>query len=406
MKPINKQNNPLLSDMLCVLLCILCVYGVVWAFTGMWPWTSNPYNSYSLQASRWLSGHLDLGQNYSHLELAQYHGRYFVSFPPFPSFVMLPFILLFGTQTPDGWIALIISIIGAFYTMKLLARFGQTGTRAIFWTLFLICGSNLLFVSVNGWVWFIAQNLCFTLTMMALYYAICGKGGFSLAFWACSVGCRPFQVIYLPILLYLLYRSEKERFPDRNVWQILRINWYICIAPCVIALIYMVLNYARFGSITEFGHNYLPEFQQAPLGQFHLSYIKENFPLLWKLPRAEEHIVQFPKFNGTAFYLVSPIFISYAVYFIYAAVKKRLSWKDAVIPCLILIQFLFITAHKTMGGYHFGNRYTNYALPMLFIALLFLMPEKDKLEKYQYPLCILGLAINIAGTIAVYNNWI
>ena len=35
-------------------------------------------------------------------------------------------------------------------------------------------------------------------------------------------------------------------------------------------------NFARFGSVTEFGHNYLPEFVRAENGQFSLTYLVPN----------------------------------------------------------------------------------------------------------------------------------
>ena len=72
-------------DVTAVFLIILAVHFVIGAFNGKWPWSGNPYNSYLLQALSWLDGRLDLGSNYEWLELAIYNGKYFVSFPPFPS---------------------------------------------------------------------------------------------------------------------------------------------------------------------------------------------------------------------------------------------------------------------------------------------------------------------------------
>lgn len=383
---------------------IIAVYIVAWSFTGTWPWTANPYNSYSLQASRWLSGHLDLGKNYSHLEIAEYNGRFFISFPPFPSFVMLPFALFCGASTPDGWIALAVSLIGAAYVMKLFTHFGSNGEKAVFWTLFTYSASNMIFICINGWVWFIAQNMCFTLTVMAFYYAVQNKGGLSLAFWACAVGCRPFQAIYIVVIAYLLWQNIKVNQKDTSVWHAVLQKWRWFIAPCVIAIIYMTLNFARFGSVFEFGHNHLPEFQSARLGQFNLAYIKENLLKLFALPPIKNGVVQFPKFNGFAFFIVSPIFISYAILLTKAVVKKEINKIHLAIPVLIGMHFLFLTAHKTMGGYHFGNRYTLDALPALLLSLAAIAPYSK--EKYHTPLFILGIALNIAGTIAVYNNWI
>jgi len=32
--------------------------------------------------------------------------------------------------------------------------------------------------------------------------------------------------------------------------------------------------------------------------------------------------------------------------------------------------------------------------------------KDDKLEKFQIPIAMFGFALNLVGTIAVYNNWI
>ena len=74
-------------DVAALFLIVLAVHFVVAAFSGSWPWSSNSYNSYLLQTLSWLEGRLDLGQNYEWLELAIFEGKFFVSFPPFPSFV-------------------------------------------------------------------------------------------------------------------------------------------------------------------------------------------------------------------------------------------------------------------------------------------------------------------------------
>ena len=95
---------------------------------------------------------------------------------------------------------------------------------------------------------------------MALYYALRQKGGLSLAFWACAVGCRPMLALYGILLVYLLVKGYKKENPKGTVWQLVKDKWYWAIGCGAIAISYMALNYARFGNITEFGHNYLPEF--------------------------------------------------------------------------------------------------------------------------------------------------
>lgn len=400
----DSQRN-MATDILCVLLCMLCVYTVIWSFTGMWPWTPNEYNSYVLQADAWRHGHLDLGQNYSHLELAQYGGKYFVSFPPFPSYVLFPFVCLFGTAVKDNLIAVLVSLVGAMYLLRLLRKLGQSGHSCLFWTLFVTVASNLLYLSVNGWVWFFAQSMSFTLSVMAIYYAVSKKGGLSLSLWACSVGCRPLQIVFLPVLLYVLWNNLRQG--GLSFRQMLKLHWKWLVGPALIAVSYMLLNYFRFGSILEFGHNYLPEFQEAANGQFSLSYVMENMKTLFRFPSTgKDGALNFPRFNGMAFFLVSPFFLSFPIYLIRSFLKKNPFDRLLVfgIPLLIALQFFFLTMHKTMGGHHFGNRYTVDCLPYLFFALALLLPKHDTFRKFQYPLFFFGLCLNIVGTVIVYTS--
>ena len=73
-----------ICDILVLVLTVIGSLFVIWTFTGKWPWVSQPYNSYILQAEAWTKGQLDLGKDYPYLELAIYKGKYFLSFPPLP----------------------------------------------------------------------------------------------------------------------------------------------------------------------------------------------------------------------------------------------------------------------------------------------------------------------------------
>ena len=72
-----------------ILMCAL-MWGILHAATGISAIGPSAYNSYTLQALSWLKGRLDV-DNREYLELAVYQGRYYVSFPPLPSVILLPF---------------------------------------------------------------------------------------------------------------------------------------------------------------------------------------------------------------------------------------------------------------------------------------------------------------------------
>ncbi len=371
--PYQKQKVPLFSA-LCVFLIGLLLAG----FCGLWG-AENPYNSYSLQAARWLEGHLDLGQNYAHLEIAYFGGKYFISFPPFPSLALLPFVLLFGTNTPDMLLSVLVAALGAFFAAKLALSYGKTENEALFWSLFVTIGSNLLSVMCTGWVWFMAQTMAFTLLFAALYAAKTGHSALSLFLWAAAVGCRPFSAICLPLLLCLLHAAGLR--PSRKT--------FLHILPALsLCLFYAVLNFIRFGNPLEFGHNYLPEFLAEP--QFGLSYISENLKTLFRLPEVRNGALSFPKFNGFAFFLSSPFFLAYFWHFL----RQKKDKTDSVIAALLLLHLLLFCMHRTMGGWHFGHRYTIDLLPMCFVGTMRL---GGKAGRGHFLLLLLGFMLHVYG---------
>ena len=406
-KPLKTKNTDYIN-ILVLCLCVTAVFFVIWTFTGQWPWKSQPYNSYKLQAQSWLEGRLDLGRDYPYLELAIFNNKYYVSFPPFPSYVMLPFVLI-GWNSCDSMIAFAVSLLGAVYAFKILKHFDIESKTAIFFTLLLTVGSNWLMTAQNAWVWFIAQNMAFTLSLMAIYYALKNKIGLSLAFWACAVGCRPFQILYLPALLYLIYNAHKAVNPEDKIIDIIKKRYLALVPMAVIALSYMILNSARFGNITEFGHNYLPEFTNSELGQFNLSYIKENIGSVFRLPSVNSSgIWEYPQFNGMCIFLISPIVISYIVYTVKAFALKQETDKKLIfiIIVIVILEILCITSHKTMGGSHFGNRYMNDILPAILLGTALLKPSSEnKYFNFNYILFLIGITLNIVGTVGYFCNF-
>lgn len=403
----NKKNRT--KEYLIVFGALLAMYGLIWIVTDMYPWTdrANVYNSYSLQAQAWREGRLDLGRNYTYLELAIYGGKYFVSFPPFPSFIFYLLGWIFGTLSMDSFVAMVSTVLGALYVMKILYKLGKE--HVPFWTLFLMIGSNLVFVSCNGWVWFVAQNLSFTLSIMAIYYAMEAKGGLSFFLLACAVGCRPFQALYFPLLAYIIYKKHKESYPEDSFFRLVWKRWYWAIPTLVIAGVYVWLNYVRFGSITEFGHNYLPEFMESELGQFDIRYIATNWWSLIRLAEYNGESYQYCKFNGMALWVSMPIYITYVWYLIYYKCKGLIEDNKLILlqVGLMIVHGLLILSHKTLGGWQFGNRYFIDLLPFVFYVLMKVTPSKDeKLFRYQKYLLLFGIVVNFIGTIVTYNEWV
>ena len=398
-------------------LCILAAYTAVWMFTTRTPFMHTHYCSYALQAERWMQGHLDLGKDYPWLELAIFDGKYFVSFPPLPSLFVLPFVLLFGVdKTPEYFITTVLGIIGAIHLFKLFCLYVKKEVSALLWTLLATIGSNFLLIGYNGDVWLMAQTGAFMFTSAALYYAATDKekdGKWPLLWLACAVGCRPLNILYLPVVLYFLYQKFKKN--QLTPWKAIKKHYLWLIAPLCVGVFYMILNAARFGNPFQFGHDYLPEHTRNPdHPQFSLSYIRDNFKnKLMFLPKwSEDHRLLFPK-GGFAFYLTSPIFAVGFVYLIKRAVnyfrgkiKESIFWPAFIIGVCISLHLLALCAHSTMGGIQWGLRYTIDAIPAACLGIAVLRKDDtDSLDWILPPALIFGLCLNLVGTLAILNGW-
>ncbi len=376
-----------------VLVLALCaLWALVYWGTGASPFAHNPYNSFSLQAASWLDGRLDVDYA-SHLEQAIYEGKYYISFPPLPSVILLPFVALMGTATPDHIIALLFALGGALFAYALARKAGHGDAQSAFYAFFATGASNFLFVSHLGWVWFIAQTMAFFFTIGALFFAMGKRTGLALFFIACAVGCRPLNLCAIPLVFFVCFGHDKHFFANA-----LR-HWKCFIAPGCVALFLFALNFARFGNPFEFGHNYLPEFLASENGQFHPSYILYN---IWRSFRPADFSTSppsIPQFDGWACYLVIPLFVAWFAAFC----KGKRDFLDIAVALTLLCHLVALCAHKTMGGWHFGSRYLIDMTPVAYYGLL----RKIKtVTPFSGVLCALGTVVNCVGTIFFFNGWL
>ncbi|MBN2508687.1 MAG: hypothetical protein JXB03_00365 [Spirochaetales bacterium] len=397
---------------LIVSLCgLMLIYYFLYAAMGQQLLSHSSWDSYTKQARAWWMGRAHLEENYSYLELAQYKGRIYVSFPPLPSAVQFFLVPFFGADTPNNLLVTLYGL-GSFLTVYALGRKrGLSGVYASFWGLFLTIGGNLAVLTVNGGVWFQAQALAYLLSLLSVYFIFSDKKSglyLSFMFLALSVGCRPFNILYFPLLLLVYFRSPRgQEVPEVPVGHVpsaavgaLR----LLIAPALIGCVYAAYNYLRFDSVVEFGHNYLPEFLQHPTGQFHIGHIFSNMPNMFRLPTFRGTLIDFPKFNGFAFFIANPLFLVYGARLFSRRSRCHLV-VDAAVVILTVLHLLLITSHRTLGGWHFGNRYTVDILPFLLVSMFSRTKEECRPGLADLVCFSFGAVLNIYGTLWMFLDW-
>lgn len=389
-----------------MLLTMFAGYVLLHDLLGGTLFAHSDWDSYSLQAMAWREGRLDLGRNYEWLELAVFGGKYYVSFPPVPTLLLLPFTFFFGENTPNNLIMMLLAMATAAAAWGILRRAGLDAHRSALCAFFYVWGSNMLFMSMNGGVWFMAQGCNLLLLTLALLGAQRGWRAAPSLFVALAVGCRPFSAFaFLPLFVYFL---EKDAAAGLGWKARFRALLPACIAPLLCAAAYMALNYARFGNVFEFGHNYLPEFLESEHGQFSTAYLRENlYNLLLRAPSIEDGRLAFPRFNGFLFYVANPLFLllflrlaRYLGRRLRGAKAAPFAWTRLCLLFAMALSILGLCLHKTLGGWQFGARYTVDMLPLALGAMLTL--GDGEIGGYEYAIMGLGLLLNLYGCMSIW----
>jgi len=379
---------------------LLCAYIVLYGATGQELMSHSVYDAYTRQAVSWWAGRADLPENISWLEIAEFGGRYYVSFPPFPSVVQFLLVPFFGMSTPDNLVNTLFGF-GAFVLVyRYLRRRGQGGLVAALIALLLVPGSNLFYLSVTGWVWFSAQTQAFFSSALAVYLMDSpnkAAWAFSFLCLGCAFACRPFNAVYAPLLIYMLHKKlDGGRDAVRNL---ARCVPYVLPLAAVGALA-GAYNFVRFGNFLEFGHNYLPEFRSAK--QFSLSYLPANFLEILKLPGSGATF--WPQFNGTLFFLVNPAWVLMAV----SLCRGRFGLKKLVYVLCLAVHVVLTLCHRTMGGWQFGARYMVDMLPFMLVVIgddeRYREPPRAGTVAVPAVLAAVGIIVNIWGALWFYTQ--
>lgn len=384
-------------NLLCMLAAMLLGYLLIHSLIGGTLLAHNWWDSYSLQAEAWLNGRFDLGQNYEWLELAIFEGKYYVSFPPLPTLAVLPLVLIFGGNTPNNLLVAFYGMATAAFAYRALRRMGIKGEIAALGGFAYVWGCNVLWMTTCGGVWFQAQAL----NMLLLTWAVCliqeDKRTGAYALIALAVGCRPFSICaFLPVAAYFFVKDKELTVRERIKKQLLPL-----IIPALIGGAYMWYNYARFGNILEFGHNYLPEFTEAENGQFHLSYILPNLYNLFIRPITigEGLSLKYPVFDGFMFYIANPVYLIWFGWIARDILKKQMDLPRIAVILAVAAEILLLCAHKTLGGWQFGARYTVDMIPLI---LLYAHHAKAEVGgRWQGMIMLFGVMLNLYGTLAM-----
>lgn len=210
-------------------------------------------------------------------QIVERSSTWYVSFPPGPAALLLPFVALWGLAT---WDVLLTLLAAALIPALIVGRLDRSrGVRsehlwlAAAWTF----ATPAWFVGAHGSVWFTAQ--IFGALGSWIYILHADEDGAELRAGtglALAMACRP-HLAFAALYFVTMRGLSTARAPA-----LVRFGIPLVVVGSMMA----ALNYARFDQIFEFGHRYLDvrwQHRMQTYGQFSLHYLARNLQCAFAL---------------------------------------------------------------------------------------------------------------------------
>jgi len=334
--------------------------------------------------------------------------RYYVSFPPLPAVLMMPFVALFGLGTNDVVFTILLAAFAPALLYVLLRRLREEGIsqrteKDDLWLVAMFgVGTVFYYCSVIGQVWYTAHVVVVLCSIGYAWAAIgarspVGAGVFiGLAFLSRALPC----LCMAPLFLFEAVRTSQAGdaqapFLKRVAWRrvaVLLLKFAAPIAVC--GLVAAAVNYARFDSPFEFGHTYLnvrwtPRIQRY--GLFNYNFMARNLAAFLVL--TPKILSKYPyvqvSYHGMSLFLTTPVFA------LLLAPKVRTHLHLALWLTVLPI-FLVHALYQNDGWVQFGYR---FSLDFVVFLVLLLALGGRPLGKVAKGLILLGIAVNLFGAI-------
>lgn len=306
--------------------------------------------------------------------------RWYVSFPAFPSVVLLPLVAINGYQLNDTSLTVFAAALAlaAFYSLlRMLSGAGESGRQLwenVLLTVLLGFGTVMFYCSIRGEVWFTAEVMGVAFTCWYLRNSVGARRPVVAGvFFSMAVLTRT------PLLFTGIFFVMEALCPGpdrmaqlralRQQWQEpMRKVGLFAAGAAPLALGAAVLNVVRFGAMGEFGHRFLYNNRvNADIdryGLFSLEYLPRNLDAaLLKLPilHFDPLRLEYSPF-GLSLLLTLPVLVLVLL----PKEKRRLQWPLWAAVALCALPGL---AYQNTGYMQFGFRFSLDWTPYVVILV-------------------------------------
>ncbi len=355
---------------------------------GYWTHRAGKSNEFRTLDDRWLR-----------IPRRQREGKgekvYFVSFPPAPAVLMMPFTAAVAYGANDVLLTLFFAALNVLLMFLLLERLRDWGhsersTKENLWLVLLFgFGTAHLWCSVRGQVWFTALIIGVTFNLAYIYFAIGARRPFwAGVFLALGFATRATLVFAAVFFYWQLLVSGRDKPRSERLR-----GFALFSLPClIVGLSLLAYNYARFANPMEFGHSYLatgtlPRIRD--FGLFHPAFLQRNLHAAFTLlPR----IIDKAPYVQISHHGMSMIFATPALLLLlWPRARPRLMWPLIGTALVIFVPILF---YQNTGWQQYGFRFALDFMPYLVCALAL---GARPITGWVKALIIWGVAVNAWG---------
>jgi hypothetical protein len=359
-------------------------------------------------------------------DLTPFAGRWYVSFPPLPSLLMLPLVAIGGLGVSDIAFSVLLGAISLTLLHSALARLGVQDRASRIWLCLLLgLGTPLWYCAALGSVWYTAHVAAVTCLCLYSLEVVGQNRPIPAGFWL-GLGFLSRAPVLLAFPLSLtagLYGYHSRRRRMRFL-----LLFALGVAPALLGQ--AAYNWARFGHSLEFGYRWMNSpgplmERQIAWGQFSLHFLPENlYTLLVRPPLvslAPLHVAPDPWGMGLLFTCPALLLALPSLVELVRSRWRRalLTDKDVCGPepslepslsplCLGLwLSILFVQIPSLLyfntGSYQFGYR---FALDWLPLGVLLVAVGTDgRLRWWGRGLIVASILLHLWGVLWMYPNF-
>ncbi len=331
--------------------------------------------------------------------------RHFVSFPPGPAVLMMPFVAAVGSDLNDVLFTIFFASLNValvYILLRRLARGGRTGrgrSENLWLTALFGFGTVHLWCSILGQVWFTALVIGVTFSLLYILCAMDTRRPFLAGCFLAAAFATRTPLLFSCVFFYAFVFFPGGRLRREGWGEAVR-KIALFSAPCiVVGLSLLWMNFVRFGEATEFGHTYLATGTLARIrdyGLFNFHFLSKNLAALFTLlPRIQPNAPYILiSLHGMSIFATTPAFI----YLLRPLAREnvaevfwhRLCW--GTVAAIAATHLLYQNTGYEQFGYRFALDYMPYLIVLLAIG-------RRPITRAFKAAIVAGFAVNAFGAV-------